>query len=531
MKWKFGSKKSQDQTKAKDSVNQKNAPTKPLYSGLQSNINYIRETVGHSDDVVIREIKIGGKIDAAVFYTDGLVDSKAINDFVLESIMLDGPDHLLKNAEQTLEKLKYQVIAMGEVKDVNEYEPLFDSLLSGDAILLLDGADKGLIMSAKGWESRGVTEASTELVIRGPKESFSENIRTNTALIRRIIKDPRLWLETKQIGKVTKTTVSIMYINGIVNEKIVEEVRRRLDRIDIDSILESGYIEQMIQDKTFTPFPMMNNTERPDVVAADLLEGRVAILVDGTPFVLLAPVVFIQFFQAAEDYYQRMEIATLLRMLRLACFNIAFIFPSVYIAITTFHQELIPSSLLINLVAQREGVPFPAFVEVIIMETCFEILREAGIRMPKTIGQAVSIVGTLVVGTAAVDAGLVSAAMVIVVSITAISNFVFPSVNMAIPIRILRFPLTVLAASFGLLGVVVGMMALLLHLCSLRSFGVPYMSPMGPMVLSDMKDTLFRAPLWAMSTRPKFIAKNNIVREQTPRPEPPDKSTQNGGSR
>lgn len=518
----FGNEVTQDQPNTNDSSVTNMPSNMPLYAELKSNIDHILKAVGNSDDVIVREIKIGNKIDAAVLYTDGLVDSKSVNEFLLESIMQDYPIHSLQPADHILTLLKSKVITMGEIKDVSEFETLFDSLLSGDAILLLDGIDKGLIMSAKGWESRGVTEASTELVIRGPKESFTENIRTNTALVRRIIKDPRLWLESKQIGKVTKTTVSLMYIKGIANDKIVEEARRRLDRIDIDGILESGYIEQLIQDEALTPFPMMNNTERPDVVAAELLEGRIAILVDGTPFVLLAPVVFIQFFQAAEDYYERMEIATLLRLLRFICFFIALLGPSLYIAVTTFHQEMIPTALLITLVAQREGVPFPAFVELFIMETSFEILREAGIRMPKTIGQAVSIVGTLVVGTAAVEAGLVSAAMVIVVSVTAISNFVFPSVNMAIPIRILRFPFIALAASFGLVGVIVGMVALLLHLCSLRSFGVPYMAPFGPMILSDMKDTLFRAPLWAMSTRPKLIAKDNIVREQTPMPKPPN---------
>ncbi|ARF70269.1 hypothetical protein B7C51_24140 [Paenibacillus larvae subsp. pulvifaciens] len=216
-----------------------------------------------------------------------------------------------------------------------------------------------------------------------------------------------------------------------------------------------------------------------------------------------------------------MDIASLLRILRLLCFFIAFLGPSLYIAITTFHQEMIPSELLVNLMAQREDVPFPAFFEAIIMEVTFEILREAGVRMPRAIGSAISIVGTLVVGTAAVDAGLVSAAMVIVVSITAISNLVFPSINMAIPIRILRFPLMILAASFGLVGIFTGFIALLLHLCSLRSFGVPYMSPFAPFIPSDLKDTFIRTPRWAILTRPRLTSQNNIVRGQTPKPKPP----------
>lgn len=506
--------------KSKDPKSKDQLSDKPLESNIQTNISYIRDALGNSTDIVIREIHIANKIDVGIIYTDGLVDSKSINNFIMESLMLDFPQD--ENQDQNLlTVLKNKVLTVGEIQNVSEFGALFDALLSGDVILLLEGYSQGFNISMKGWQSRSVTEATTETIIRGPKESFNENLRTNTAMVRRRIKDPNLWLESRQIGTVTKTNVALMYINGIVNDKVVEELRERLDRIDIDGILESGYIEQMIQDETLTPFPTVYTTERPDVVAADLLEGRVAIIVDGTPFALILPVVFLQFFQAAEDYYQRADIGTLLRILRLICFFIAIAGPSLYIAITTFHQEMIPSDMLVNLMAQREGVPFPAFVEAFLMEVTFEILREAGVRMPRAIGQAVSIVGTLVVGTAAVDAGMVSAAMVIVVSITAISNFVFPSIAMAIPIRILRFPLMALAASFGLLGIVVGLVALLLHLCSLRSFGVPYMSPFSPLVLSDLKDSLIRVPTWAMTTRPKFISKKNMIRERTPKPHPP----------
>ncbi|WP_256759287.1 spore germination protein [Cohnella sp. WQ 127256] len=493
---------------------------KPLELNLQTNISYIREILGNSSDIVIREIRIGNNVDVGIIFTDGLVDSAAISKFIMETLMMDFPQVESQDLD-LLPLLKNKVLTVGGIKYVAEFDAVFDAILSGDAIVLFDGYSQGFNICVRGWETRSVTEATTETIIRGPKESFNENLRTNTAMVRRRIKDPRLWMESRQIGTLTKTNVEIMFINGIADDKVVDELRKRLDRINIDGILESGYIEQMIQDETLTPFPTIYNTERPDVVAADLMEGRIAIFVDGTPFVLLLPVVFIQFFQAAEDYYQRSDIGTLLRILRFICFFIALAGPSLYIAITTFHQEMIPTDMLINLMAQREGVPFPAFVEAFLMEVTFEILREAGIRMPRAIGQAVSIVGTLVVGTAAVDAGMVSAAMVIVVSITAISNFVFPSTNMAIPIRILRFPLMALAASFGLLGIFVGVIALLLHLCSLRSFGVPYMSPMSPLSLGDLKDTLIRVPTWAMSKRPHFIGQKNNIRARTPKPKPP----------
>jgi spore germination protein KA len=252
------------------------------------------------------------------------------------------------------------------------------------------------------------------------------------------------------------------------------------------------------------------------------LEGRVAILMDGTPFVLLVPALFVQFYQSAEDYYQRADFATLIRILRYICFFVSLLAPSLYIAITTFHQELLPSPLLFSLAAQREGIPFPALVEALIMEVTFEILREAGVRLPKTVGQAVSIVGALVIGQAAVEAGLVSPAMVIIVSITAISNFVIPSFNMGISVRILRFFLMAFAATFGLFGVTVGLIAMVQHLCSLRSFGVPYMSPMAPFIKEDQKDTILRMPQWGLFTRPRFISQKNITRETKKPPTKPE---------
>ncbi|MDF2723570.1 MAG: GerA spore germination protein, partial [Paenibacillus sp.] len=263
-----------------------------------------------------------------------------------------------------------------------------------------------------------------------------------------------------------------------------------------------------------SPFPTIYNTERPDVIAAELLEGKVAILVDGTPFVLVVPALFISFMHSAEDYYQRADISSLLRILRFIGLFISLLAPSLYIAITTFHQEMLPTQLLIGLSSQREGVPFPAFVEAVMMEIVFEVLREAGLRMPRAVGQAVSIVGTLVIGQAAVEAGIVSAAMVIVVSITAISSFIFPAVNMSIAIRMMRFPLMGLAGSLGLFGVFLGIIALLLHMCSLRSFGVPYMTPFAPYIQDDLKDTIIRAPLWLMRKRPRLTSRQNPIRQK-----------------
>lgn len=492
--------------------------TNELTLSLKTNLQRIQEGLGNGSDLKINQLKIGrtGDVSIAVIFIDGLVDKMTIQEFIIKALIVGTGTFDLEtlNSDQTMiDILRTSILLVESTKIINDLDQLYASVLSGNTVILLDKHAQGISADTKEFKDRGVTEPTTQTVIRGPRDSFSETLRTNTSLIRRRIKDPQLRLETKQIGRVTKTDVSIMYIKGIVDDNIVKEVHKRLDRIDIDGILESGYIEELIQDETYTPFPTVFNTERPDVICAGLLEGRIAIIIDGTPFVLMVPALFNQFFQSAEDYYQRADISTLLRMLRLMAFMISLIGPSAYIAITTFHQQMIPTRLLISLAASKEGVPFPAFVEAIIMEVTFEILREAGVRMPRAIGQTMSIVGGLVIGQAVVQAGLISPAMVIVVSLTAIANFVIPSYNLAISIRMIRFVLMAFAASFGLFGILLCIIGMILHLCSLRSFGEPYMSPYAPFVTRDQKDSvLFRAPIWAMSTRPAYINQKNVRR-------------------
>lgn len=492
-----------------------------LKRNLEENLQYIKNSVGESSDIIFREIKIGkeGKIKVGLVYTEGLSNSVTLQELIMETLMFEikQPDieSKLSSESSLLNTLKDFALSVGELTEVSEFDQLFTRLLSGDVIVLIDGFSSGFIIGNKSWEGRGVTEPTAQTVIRGPREGFSENLRVNTALVRRIIKDENLWMNTKEVGKRTKTNVAIMYINGVAEQNIVDEVLKRIDRIDIDGIMESANVEEFIQDSQLTLFPTVYNTERPDTVAAGLLEGRIAILVDGTPFVLLVPALFIQFFQSSEDYYQRAIMASLIRILRFGAFGISILVPSLYIALITFHHEIIPPALLISLAAQREGVPFPAFVEAIIMEITFEILREAGLRMPRAIGSAMSIVGAFVIGTAAVEAGIISASMVIVVSITAISSFVSPTYDIAIAGRILRFIFMGLAASFGSYGILIGLIALVLHLCSLSSFSVPYMSPMAPFYAAGQKDSIIRFPIWKLLTRPPYISKNSTRQRPT----------------
>lgn len=505
----------------------KNVPKGDIEKSLATNIDVIKETTGNSSDIIVRVIKMGREADitAAIIYTEGLVDDLTVKDFLIESAMKDTNEQNLENPNLALQVLKEKILPIGEVKELDCWEDLFANLMTGQTIILVDGVSKALTANTRGGEKRQIAEPVTEISIRGPKDSFTETIRTNSALIRKRIKNPNLWLESMKIGKVTQTDVAIMYINGIVNEKVVEEVRIRLKRINIDSILETGYIEQLIEEKTFTTFPTLFHTERPDVVAANLLEGRVAILVDGTPYVLLAPAVFIQFFQAVDDYYGRFDLSSALRFLRVLIFFISLVGPAIYIAATTFHQEMIPTPLVIALAAQRESVPFPAFVEAMIMEVTFEILREAGVRLPRAIGQTVSIVGAIVLGQSAVQAGFVSPAMLIVVSITAIANFATPAYSIAISARLIRFIIMVMAATFGFYGCLMGILVMVIHLCSLRSFGVPYMTPLAPFIPANFGDTVVRKPIWEYKERPRIISQSNITRAgEHQRPQPPDHS-------
>ncbi|MFD2116722.1 spore germination protein [Paenibacillus yanchengensis] len=491
-----------------------------LSNSLHQNIHDITTALGNSSDMRIRRILMenGDKtpIQAALIHFDGMINEQYLQrglDYLLKVDMATLKiDKNLSELQQQLHALSYKMLPIHTVKFVSTVRQAVNYMLQGEVILLLDQHSSALALQMSQKSGRSVEEPSTETIIRGPREGFVEDIGVNTVLIRQRIRSDKLRIESTTIGRITQTKIEVIYLKNIADEKTVLEVHRRLNEIDIDGVLESGYIEEFIQDTVYTPFPTIFNTERPDVLTSELLEGRVAILVDGTPFALIVPAVFVHFFQAAEDYYHRSDISSLIRLLRFISFFIALFGPSVYIAITTFHQEMIPAPLLLSLSSQREGVPFPAFIEAFIMEIAFEILREAGVRMPRAIGQAVSIVGTLVIGTAAVDAGIVSAAMVIVVSITAISSFAFPAPEMSSTIRIIRFPMMILGASFGLFGILIGILILAFHLVGLRSFGIPYMSPFAPLAITDLKDTFIRLPIWFMRIRPKLINQKNKIR-------------------
>ncbi|WPC44369.1 spore germination protein [Clostridium sp. JS66] len=508
--------------KVNNQTSEKKVLQPELSINLKDNLNTLKKILGSSNDIIYREFSFGSKmqINAAIVFLEGMTEKATINELIIKPFMYDSR---LYNLESELELgnisiIKNCMLSVGNVKQITSINEIVDGCLSGDTVFLMEGCSEALIIHSKGWETRGVEEPKTEVVVRGPREGFCETIATNMTLLRRKIKNTNLTFETMEIGTQTRTSVSIVYLKGIVNPKLIKEIKQRLNRINTDAILESGYIEQFIEDAPYSIFPTVGNSEKPDTAAAKILEGRAAILVDGTPFVLTMPMLFIEGFQSAEDYYSRTYFASLIRILRFLSFFISVLSPAAYVMLSTFHQELIPTTLLLTMASGREGVPFPAVMEAGLMILTFEILREAGVRLPRPVGQAVSIVGALVIGEAAVTAGLVSGLMVIVVALTAVSSFVVPVYTDVA--AILRMIFLILGGALGIFGVGIGSLVVLVHIVSLKSFGTPYLSPLAPLSTEDLKDSFVRTHLRSMLTRPETIGWRNLKRQKSGESEP-----------
>lgn len=474
---------------------------------IHENIEKIKIELGSASDLTIRIYKQDKGLKYANIFIETLVDKDSINSLSTNMIEIFKQNNSLdlSTPEEYFNILKNS-LSFRKSEQGSDFNSLFSNLLSGKTILLVDGYGMFISIDVFSTESRSVNEPSTQNVIRGPKEGFIEKINVNISLVRKRLKTKDLRVENLTLGSISNTKITLMYIDKIAKKDIVDEIRRRLYAIKIDAILDSGNIEELIKDDRYSIFPELLNSEKPDSVAANLLEGRVAIFVDGSSYVLTAPTLFVEFLQVSEDYYHHFAISTFIRILRYVATFLTLFVPAVYVSLVTFHQEMIPTPLLISIAAQREGVPFPALFEAILMESVFEILREAGIRMPRLIGPAISIVGALVLGQAAVEAGIISASMVIIVSITAISSFAIPNYAFANAVRVIRYALMILAGMYGLYGVFMGFIALLLHLCKLKSIGVPYMIPIAPKTKYATKDTIIRYPLWLNKTRPTAIS-------------------------
>ncbi|MFD1849605.1 spore germination protein [Oceanobacillus bengalensis] len=466
---------------------------------LDNNLSNIKEMLGDPNDLVVRELLIGSiEKRAGMVYISGLTDENLINNNILKTIQLN----LKQFDSNIIEKIHKEVIAITDIKQANNLDDVSLGILNGNTAFYLDGHETVLLMGTAGGESRAIEQPQSETLIRGPRDGFVESINTNMALIRRDIKDPHLRFKPHEVGKRSKQTIVVSYIEGIVNPDIVTEINRRLETVDIDFIADSAYVEQWIEDSFLSPFPQILNTERPDKVSSDLMQGKVAILVDGTPFALVAPISIGDSLHSMEDYNQRWFSATLLRVLRYLSAFLAIFLPGLYIALVSYHPGMIPSTLTYSIAATREGVPFPAAIEAILMAVTFEILHEAGVRLPKVIGQTIGIVGGLVIGEAAVSAGIVSPIMVIVTALTAIASFSVPSFSIALTFRILRFSIILAAAFLGLYGIILVYIMVNIHIVNLKSIGKPYSAPFAPTFTKDFKDLIIRAPITSITKRP-----------------------------
>ncbi|WP_245308322.1 spore germination protein [Halalkalibacter urbisdiaboli] len=481
-------------------------PSKELSHFLVDNEATFNVIFAENFDYYHKRVYVGGN-DGLILYLKSMVDTKSVSEYLMETLAEAYQGKKTIHSEEDVQRFQKKIFPSSDYALVQYEHEVVWYVLSGYCVILIEGVSKGLAINSTTNEKRAIEQSNTQTIIRGPKDSFTEALPTNISLIRRKIKNPHLICEKVIVGSDTQTAVCITYLKNIADPKIVEEVKKRINEIDIHGIFDSGNIEELINDDMYSPFPTIYHTDRPDTTSTKLIDGKIAIVVDGSPFVLIMPVVLNDFFQVSEDYYQGIFIGSFTRSIRYLSFMIALILPSMYIGLTTFHQQLIPTNLAFNLQAQREGVPFPAVVELLMMEITFEILREAGVRMPRAVGQAISIVGTLVIGQAAVEAGVVSSFLVIVVALTAMAGFVSPIYSFANSARLLRFGLILITAVLGLYGTLLGIIMILAHLASLRSFSVPYLAPMGPFILEDQTDTLLRLPLKMLNRKPSYLSK------------------------
>ncbi|WP_373471359.1 spore germination protein [Carnobacterium alterfunditum] len=473
----------------------------------EENITYIKELLEDNSDVIFRTFNVG-EWKAALVYIDSMADKILLNDFVLEPLMLSS-----KGIED-VEEIKDNILAVTDMHEVEKLSEGVKAALSGETLMFIDNLNCAYVIATRFWPNRGIGDPSGETVIRGARDGLTETIRFNTVLIRRRIRDTRLRIKAKTIGIRSKTDVAIMYIDDIVNKEVLQELEDRIDEINIDAVFDSAYIEQLIEDNKYSPFPQIQSTERPDVVASALYEGRVALLVDNSPFAIIVPTTLPNLFQSPDDYYQRWMHSSIIRFLRIVAIFISLTAPALYVAVTSYHTSIIPTKLAYAIAASREGVPFPAFIEAIIMELFFALLMEAVIRLPRPIGATVGIVGGLVIGQSAVSAGIVSPIMIIIVALTAITTFVTPNYEVATAFRLVRFFLIIASAIVGFYGIIVGLIILLIHLVRMKSFGIPYLAPAVSTDISDLKDMYIRAPTSELKERPKYMKTGDKIRQK-----------------
>ena len=472
-------------------------------------IEKTKKLYGNSPDINTRLINVKGT-NIGIIFLESSSQASTISDFIIKGTLYASSNKTI--FQNIFEALKNNLFnsQLFTIKDYNQF-PYF--LSSGFTIVVVDGIDEAIIMETRGQLDRGVTESTSEPILRGSKDSFTESHSKNLGLIRKRIKDPNLWFDEIKLGRRTQTRISIAYINGIADPQKLKEIKKRLKKIDVDGVLDSGNIRDYLVDKK-SAFPQIQSTERPDVTSQALLSGKIVIFVENCPFTLIMPNVFIDYLHTSEDQYQKSSNITFTRILRTIALIITIFTPAIYIAITTYDQNTIPDKLLISLAIQREGVPFPTAFEIILLTTIFEILRESDLRSPSSMSAAMSIVGALVLGQAAVDAGIVSPITVIVVAFTSICSLVFTDIDFMNGIRTWRFIFILAASILGIIGILSFTIIWLIKLSSLENLETSFLSPFAPFSKQDQNDAIYKAPEENLITRPDYISNLNPHRQR-----------------
>ncbi|BCN28812.1 spore germination protein [Anaeromicropila herbilytica] len=493
---------------------QDNMVTAKISTNLKENIDILEALFVECSDVIKRTLVIGNynKVQIYMIYIDGMVNKELLEEDTIKNLIFKMDD---LPSDNQYEYIKEKGLRTADIGELLTMQNITQTILSGDTVLLIDGYDKAIKIASRFYPNRGVPETKTEVVVRGSKESFSEVLIINRSLIRRRIRDTKLKVKPIQVGVRSKTDISIMYIEDLVQEGLVDEIVNKINDYVIDGIFDSGMLEQLTESSWYSPFPQVQSTERPDKAASAILEGRVVVMVDCSPMVLLFPTTIVSFFQASDDYYNRWELASITRILRYIAAFFAIALPAFYISVINFQPEIIPTPLTLSLAAARDGVPFSVVIEVIVMEVAFELISEAGIRLPGPMGSTVGIVGGLIIGNSAVAANLVSPIIVIIVALTAICSFTIPNEAFAQAFRLNRYLLIILSAFLGFYGFLLGIMIIVTHLAGLKSFGIPYLIPFAVCEVdknSETRDSILRFPTFALKERPAYANQKQKIK-------------------
>ncbi|MFC4098076.1 spore germination protein [Paenibacillus xanthanilyticus] len=473
-----------------------------LSSQLEENLAWIKRLFAFPENtaLLIRSLRVSAlDAEAAVVYLEGAADDRLIESYIIEPLLTTSP--VSPQPANKLASILREIVTSPAGAMIEELSLLPGELLKGSALLLLEGESAALSLQTPGFQSRAVTEPQVEHVLKGPKEAFIESAAVNRSLIRKQLRDRQLVSETVTVGQRSVKDVSILYVKDLANPELVADVKKRLQAIDADTVANLSILEQYIEERPYSLIPSALLTERPDRACSFLMEGHIVLIMDNSPTAMVVPVTFWALFHTPEDQYLRWAYGNFIRVVRILAVFVALLTPSLYISISTFHEEMIPTDLLLAIGATRERVPFPALIEVLVMEIAFELVREAAVRIPSVIGPTIGIVGALILGQAAVEANLVSPILVIIVALTGISSFTIPEISFNFAVRILRFAMLFAASFMGFFGISLVLTCVIAYMVSFKSFGVPFLSPLSPHYRSS-KDLIVRPPVWKHWLRP-----------------------------